>query len=313
MDGQTRLLSLLETVLGASKKSGKSNFVFHCPKCNHRKPKLEINVENQYYHCWVCDADLRGKSIKTMFTKLNVDAKYIKELNEINHVYGGPVTPKTTGKIIPIDAPMMVMPPEAIPLWIPTDDQEQRKALQYLYGPKRGLTDVEIAKYKIHYCTSGKYRGMLIIPSYDERNALNYFFARSYVNDFKLNPAGTRDVIMFESNINWSFPIILVEGMFDAIACRRNAIPLGGKTILPKLNTQLHAKRVKDIYIALDADAVTHQLFLVKQLMRDGYSVHWIDTTGGDPASLGYDEMRKRIDAAGPLSFKDLMQLKLEE
>jgi hypothetical protein len=35
--------------------------------------------------------------------------------------------------------------------------------------------------------------------------------------------------------INWNFPLILVEGMFDAITVNFNGVPLLGKTISKKL------------------------------------------------------------------------------
>jgi type I restriction enzyme M protein len=39
--------------------------------------------------------------------------------------------------------------------------------------------------------------------------------------------------------INWSLPLVLVEGSFDAIAVRRNAIPLFGKTISEDLRKKI--------------------------------------------------------------------------
>ncbi|MFA7121526.1 MAG: hypothetical protein WC277_08580 [Bacilli bacterium] len=317
MDGNARLLLLLERVLGPSRKSGKSNYAFNCPRCNHRKPKLEINVENQYYHCWVCDTELKGKTIKSLFRKLGVGNDAVAELASINRASGfKDDAPQASAQK---DAPIIVaLPPEARPLWVPDGTREQWKALAYLKGPKRNLTDDDIARYRMHYCASGKYRGMVIIPSYDESGAMNYFFARSYTNDFKLNPPGSRDVILFESNINWSLPVTLVEGMFDAIACKRNALPLGGKTILSKLRARLRERRVADVYVALDEDARKDQLELTKQLIRDGHTVHWVDTSSGDPSrrgdpdNLGYREMRRRLTEARVVGLRDLMQLNLE-
>jgi hypothetical protein len=49
----------------------------------------------------------------------------------------------------------------------------------------------------------------------------------------------SRDIIGFELFINWNVPIILCEGVFDAIAIKRNAIPLLGKTI-QKVNEKNH-------------------------------------------------------------------------
>ena len=38
----TFLLASLENILGKGQKRARENYAFHCPFCNHRKPKLEI-------------------------------------------------------------------------------------------------------------------------------------------------------------------------------------------------------------------------------------------------------------------------------
>ena len=40
----TFLLGSIENILGKSHKRARDNHAFHCPFCNHRKPKLEINM-----------------------------------------------------------------------------------------------------------------------------------------------------------------------------------------------------------------------------------------------------------------------------
>ena len=39
----TFLLGSIENILGKSHKKARDNHAFHCPFCNHHKPKLEIN------------------------------------------------------------------------------------------------------------------------------------------------------------------------------------------------------------------------------------------------------------------------------
>jgi hypothetical protein len=60
------LVATLNSVLGNGKKTSKGNFAYHCPFCNHHKPKLEVNLTESEkgehpWHCWVCDK--RGKSL----------------------------------------------------------------------------------------------------------------------------------------------------------------------------------------------------------------------------------------------------------
>ena len=63
----TFLLGSIENILGKSQKRARDNYAFHCPFCNHRKPKLEINMATNeegknFWECWVCQT--RGRKIK---------------------------------------------------------------------------------------------------------------------------------------------------------------------------------------------------------------------------------------------------------
>ena len=52
-------------------------------------------------------------------------------------------------------------------------------------------------------------------------------------------------------------PLVLCEGVFDAIAIRRNAVPLLGKFVPRKLLKMMIKNKVKEVYVALDDDAIT--------------------------------------------------------
>jgi DNA primase len=100
---------------------------------------------------------------------------------------------------------------------------------------------------------------MVVIPSYNSNGKLNYFTARSFEKDPYIkyrNPEASRDIIPFELFINWDLPIILCEGPFDAMAIKRNVIPLFGKNIQPALMKKIVESKVEKIYIALDDDAM---------------------------------------------------------
>ena len=54
----TRLLELLESILGKSKSTNKGNAAFYCPFCQHTKRKLEVQIhtndkKENPWHCWV--------------------------------------------------------------------------------------------------------------------------------------------------------------------------------------------------------------------------------------------------------------------
>ena len=66
------------------------------------------------------------------------------------------------------------------------------------------------------------------------------------------NPNVSRDIIPFDWYIAWSKPIVLCEGVFDAMSIRSNAIPMLSKKPSKSLLRKIFEKKVKTIYIALD-------------------------------------------------------------
>ncbi|MEW3852040.1 hypothetical protein QOZ73_32900, partial [Pseudomonas aeruginosa] len=86
-------------------------------------------------------------------------------------------------------------------------------------------------RYNIGYCCDGSFKNRIIIPSYDKNGDLNFFSARDFLNtsSYKyLFPKWSKDIVGNELFINWSEPITLVEGSFDALSIRNNVIPLFG-------------------------------------------------------------------------------------
>ncbi len=250
------LLILLESVLGTGSKTSRGNYSFKCPFCNHHKKKLEINCvtnaksENPW-HCWVCEA--KGKTIRALFKKIKVTADKIKELSMII------VPGKNEGKHIV--STMLELPKEFLPLHTPVENKiaqiEAKHATRFLR--KRGITEEDIIKYNIGFCNDGPYKERVIIPSYDENGLVNYFIARAYKDGptkYKNPPTDAKSIIGWELYINWDAPIVLVEGMFDALTIKRNVIPLFGKIIHEKLMKKLVRSTVNRVYIALDPDAI---------------------------------------------------------
>ncbi len=118
---------------------------------------------------------------------------------------------------------------------------------------------------------------------------LNYFTGRSFEKDVKIkykNPSVSRDIIPFELFINWDIPFILCEGPFDAIAIKRNVIPLLGKNIQSNLMKKIVMSSVEKIYIALDKDAQKQALSFCERLMNEGKEVYLVDMHDKDPSEL---------------------------
>jgi DNA primase len=303
------LLGLVQSVLGKGNATSKGNYAFHCPLCNHRKPKLEINLvptsknENPW-HCWACDA--KGKTISSLFKAVKVEGNKYSELNSILG---------TTTKIDQSDFNLNVeLPKEYKPLYnISKTDIIARHALSYV--KKRGITPVDILKYQIGYCETGRYANKIIIPNYDSRGKLNYFIARSFEKDpakkFDAVSADKNSIIGFENLINWDLPVILCEGAFDAIAIKRNAIPLYGKTLSKQLTKKLLTNNIKDIYLALDNDALKSTTKIAEELLNSGKKLYVIQLDGKDPSDMGFEHFTHLIQTSQEFTFSDLFSLKL--
>jgi DNA primase len=305
------LLNLLESVLGKGISTSKGNYAFKCPFCNHHKNKLEINLNTNEkgenpYHCWTC-INTKGKKISTLFKKLKVPSNKLYELNLI-------IQP---GKTIKYNNEQIQLPDEFISLIDITnlnkiDSLDARRAIRYL--KKRNITAEDILKYNIGFCNNGKYSNRIIIPSYDKNGIINYFIAREYTdetfNKYK-NPPISNKIIGWELYINWDAPIILCEGIFDALTIKRNVIPLFGKTINEILMAKLVSSNVNRIYIALDKDAIKDAINHCKTLMSYGKEVFLLELDGKDASSLGFEIFFNTIEKTPPLNFQKLMEIKL--
>lgn len=300
------LLNSLEGVLGKSGKRARNNYAFHCPFCNHKKPKLEVQLvtnekgENPW-ECWVCKT--RGKTIRSLLRQLKVPSEIARDV--LAYVSKGELVRYHEDDFVKL-------PEEFQPLFSASNESIiANKIRRYLQ--KRGITELDILKYNIGYCLTGDYEGRIIIPSYDENNQLNYFVGRSFENSYYKykNPSASKDIIAFENFINWNLPIVLVEGVFDAIAAKRNAIPILGKSLSNSLLKKIVSNNVKQVYIALDSDALKEAITFCEQFLSMGKSVYLVGMDDKDPSEMGFEEFSQRMKYAPEMNMSLLMKYKL--
>lgn len=297
------LLNALECVFGSCAQQKNDEVAFFCPFCNHHKRKLQINLNTQKYHCWVCNTG--GYKLIFLLKKLNVSSDIIRDI--LGHFSGYEYS---STKETAVGA--VILPKEFKPLWNKSDDIIYKHAIKYLN--KRNIGSREIVRYSIGYCDSGPYRNRIIIPSYDKNGKLNYFIGRDIFPDsnFKYkNPRSSKNVVPFELYINWNKPIILVEGVFDAIAVKINAIPLFGKFPSKLLVKTIIENNVKEIYIALDNDARKDAIKLCEHFMNYGVSVYLVDITEEDPSEMGFKKAWELINNTKKITFSDIIKEKL--
>lgn len=304
---QSRLvLGLLHSVLGKSKPSTKGNHAFHCPFCKHHKPKLEIDPKSGFYHCWTCQPATKGRSLVSLLRKLQASPAQVAEMK----------TYFPDGKVEVEDKKYAAvqMPKEFISLAQKSTNITYRQARAY--AKSRGITEEDILKYNIGYCERGKYANSIIVPSYSKSGRINYFISRSFEREpgrkYNAPSCNKNELIGLEYFINWNVPVILCEGIFDAIALKRNAIPLFGKTIPRALMLKLVQNNVKTVYLALDNDALKESFNYALELLNLGKDVYLIELGGKDPSDIGFEEMTKYLHTAKPLTFGELLLKKMQ-
>ena len=299
-----KIINLLNRVIGNHGRRLKKadEYMYWSPFTSHHKPKLQINVKTGKWHCWVSNQG--GHNLFQLFKKLKASREQFTELGDLvgkpSHSLSS--TPKKES---------VHLPKEFKPLWTKDGGIIQKHAMAYL--KRRGITKGDILRYGIGYCDEGLYSNRVIIPSYNSDGELNYFVGRDiYKGGMKYkNPPISKNIIGFDLFINWDEPIVLCEGVFDAIAIKRNAIPLFGKTVPKLLMKKIYEKCTNTIYILLDRDAIKDSIKMIDGFMKNGINVYFVNIKEDDPSDMGFYKTINLIKDTKLTSFSDLVRMKL--
>ena len=300
-----KIINLLNRVLNSNgtKLKKQDEYMYWSPFTSHHKPKLQINIQNGNWHCWV--SNMGGRNLFQLLSKIGASKSNFDELIEL--VGDVPRYIKKDNASVKV----VQLPTEFKPLWNGGDSIVKRHALSYLY--KRGIDDSDILKYNIGYCVEGSFSNRIIIPSYDSEGQLNFFVGRDFY-DSKMkyrNSPTSKDIIGFDLFINWDEPIILCEGVFDAMSFKRNAIPLFGKTVMNALQKKIIEFKVKVIYLSLDSDAITDAIKISENFTNNGIEVKMMKFQEKDPNEIGFEKLLYLIKKTQTIRFSDLMKMKL--
>lgn len=302
------VVDILEDILGEYRLHNdyKGQISFDCPVCSHEikgldegdgKGNLEINYKRNVFKCWVCAEthDTHGSLYKLI--KKYGNNKQLKKYVLLK--------PEDDGDQPKRNFVQVRLPKEFIPFKDASIGLKMtphyKQAFNYIQ--KRNITDLMIQMYNIGFCYSGHYEHRIIIPSYDSENRLNYFVARSYLNNTKMkykNPEVDKETLIWNEHlINWDEPVYIVEGAFDSIFLP-NSIPMLGKFMTRNLFNKLY-DNAKKLVIVLDPDAwedafkLYHKLNCGKLMGKV-----WIVKLNGD---------KDIADLKGDLSQYELKQL----
>ena len=167
-------INILKDVLGQPNKEGNKQFLFYCPKCEHHKKKLSINMEKGYFKCWICDWSGRNlyRVIKNYGNYQQKQSwRKLTQQTEINNfaekLFG-------TAQLPPEEK--IYLPKNFVSLVNKSSSSTSIRPKNYLRS--RGISIEDIYRWKIGYCYKGKFSGRIIIPSFDMNGNLKYFIGR---------------------------------------------------------------------------------------------------------------------------------------
>lgn len=323
MENKERLLMYIESFLGDGVNTSRENYAFHCPFCNHHKKKLEVNLENYKYNCWTCqDPPTRGKNFIYLLYTLGAEHEII---NKVKSYMNKDLLKKWTSgnleKTKKVKQINITLPDEYVP-FIGTKLDWTGKRLYKFLIEDRGLSDNLIKSFKIGYCSSGKYRGRIILPLFDKEGKVVYFNARAVSESYesvvkyydpleKGSSLVKRNIVPMEFFVNTNYPITLVEGVFDFYQTP-NSIPMMGTTIFPGLLSFLLQDKIVEINLALDTDALKKSIRYAELLRSFGKVVNIIRfDKDKDPGSTGYLNVIERIKRKEKINDITLLKLKL--
>ena len=294
-------LKLLKKALGHC-WTNEEEHQFHCPKCNHHKLKLSVNIDKGVFKCWICDYS--GTKISPLIRRFApsyyADWRLLEgeiDLDKYDTIFADEV-----------EAPPQIIDlPENFQTLTGKKTRLKQKPLNYLYS--RGFTDTDILNWKIGFCDFGEYQDRVIVPSFDSQGNVSFFIARSYTDDWMKyrNPKVSKDIIFNDLNVDWDSDIILVEGVFDAMKCK-NAIPLLGSTLRENsLLFQKICERKPNVYLALDEDAKGKEFGIAKRLREYGIRTMSIKITpyrdiGEMPVAV-VEERKQNADIVSDLDY----------
>jgi len=314
---EVKNLDILSKVFGQPLKphnpvDRNGNVYFKCPFCNHHNKKLTINVKTELWNCFVCET--RGRSLVRLLIKSG-NHNYASILKK-NKYHDFDLDKIFNTQKEQEEKKDLLLPKKYQPIFNNQNKEFFKPAIDYLY--KRGLQQEDILRYDIHYSITEQ---RVLFPSYDENEELNYYVGRSINPREKIKYSNAtipkKNVIFNEHLIKWNEELYLVEGIFDCIASRKNAVPILGSSLNEgfKLFKKIVRNKTK-VIMALDSDARRKSINIADKLINFGVDVGFVDWSSGeqrDISEMGSEEFLKIASsgAVRSVDFKDIIKEKL--
>jgi len=283
---------VISRLLGQPKVEG-SESLFFCPYCSYGKKKLSINFTKMKFKCWNCGKG-GNNLIRIVF---DFGSEQVIEYAKAYFFVGGGITKYN---LLLKEEPKLLEPFKNLTveklLSSCYDDEDKH----VLYLKSRGLTERDFIFWKPYTVKEDYYKDFVFFPSYNTMFNQDYYIGRDITDQgkykYKTPNKILKDSILFnEYNIDWDKSINLVEGIFDAISCGINSIPLLGSELDTegKLFEKLCFSE-SDIYLILDGDAREKAFSMIEKFLKHDVRVKYVQIPyDKDPGKLTSSEIKK--------------------
>jgi DNA primase len=280
------------------------NYAIKCFICNDSragKKKLIVRLDDGRYHCWVCGA--KGTNVLRLIARFRPDL--VEGIKGIE--YKMPLGTRSEERI------KLSLPKGTVVLGLKgkTSDPDLKAAYKYL--TKRGFSRKDMLRWRLMSCSTGSFRRRVIVPSFDSEGNLNYYVARTIDSAKKMKyrnaDVSKEEVIFNEVDLDWEKEIILVEGVFDAMKCPENTVPVLGSSLSKKSNLLKMITRYQTpCLVSLDPDMKHKAYKLADLLVSSGCTVRVsFAPHGRDLGELSKEEVSSLISDAIP--YNDMMRI----
>jgi len=270
-------------------------YFYNCPSCGHKR--FTINYSENKFRCWKC-----GYSSKSVISLLYdqkasySDISKVKKHLGIQDHYGEGdrrLESKIDDILFPKDKNKKSVKWDS--KWVSILSKGVMPMFARKYIADRGVSKYEMQYYSIQY---DPVEDMIVFPSFDLKGDLNFFVKRT-IGDYsfyKNCDYPKKDIVFYESLIDFRRPINIVEGIFDVYKIGDNTLPLLGSIMTNRLYRLILAYETPTINIILDPDAQQSANVMAEKLFRGGIkNVHCINLRGKDPADHSKKELKDVI------------------
>ena len=286
-------IEFLRKVFGkAQLQNNNIELMVPCPVCKKPKLKMNIRLDSDLYHCWVCNTKGRNLGRLIKMKKPDLVSVYFDRFNK-GFKYSAL---ETEFELDPVELP------EGFRVIMDSLHDPSALAVRK-YANTRGINDAMLWRIRAGYSDEWKWRRRLIVPSFDCDGNLNYFVSRD-IGDSKykyINAKANKRAIIFNNiDIDWSKnQVLLVEGPLDLVKCLNiNSTCLLGSSLTEDSKLfQAIVQNSMDVILALDPDAYKKQLVIAKNLSEYDICVYFASPKIGDIGDMSPKQVEQLVSS----------------